>query len=337
MSTAPVAVVGAGSWGTALAALLARSGKDVTLWSFEPDVVEQIQRTRENRSYLEGVSLPSSLRATADLTDALESAQFVISVTPSQFVRSVMTNAAPHLRADAVVVSASKGIETSTQKRMDEVLSEVVGGGLTARFAVLSGPSFALEVARGEPTAVVVASAVEDVAARVQALFQTPSFRVYTNSDVVGVELGGALKNVIALAAGVTAGLGFGHNTLAALITRGLAEMTRLGVALGAQASTFAGLAGMGDLVLTCTGELSRNRSVGYRLGKGETLEAILGEMHAVAEGVKTAQAVHELAERQGVEMPICDEVYQMLVERKRPQDALRSLMGRDPKPEEWS
>jgi glycerol-3-phosphate dehydrogenase (NAD(P)+) len=336
MSAPRVGVIGAGSWGTALAALLAKGGKDVTLWSFEEDVVRQIREAGENTTYLEGVHLPASLKATSSLEEAVASADFLVSVTPSQFVRSVMSRAATHLPAGAVVVSASKGIETSTQKRMDEVLTEVLGKGISDRFAVLSGPSFALEVARDEPTAVVAASALEAVAASVQTLFQTRLFRVYTNTDVVGVELGGALKNVIALAAGVTAGLGFGHNTLAALITRGLAEMTRLGVALGAQASTFAGLAGMGDLVLTCTGELSRNRTVGYRLGRGEALEAILGEMHAVAEGVKTTQAVHELAQKQGVEMPICEEVYRMLVERKRPEEALRSLMGRDPKPEEW-
>ena len=335
MSEAHVAVVGAGAWGTALAAMLAKSGKDVTLWSFEAHVVDEVQAHRENRSYLRGVALPETLEVTTDLRGAIAPADFVVSVTPSQFVRTVMADAAGSLRADAVLVSASKGIETSTLKRMDEVLEEVLGADLPARFAVLSGPSFATEVAREEPTAVVAASTSPQVAERVQALFQTRFFRVYTNTDVIGVELGGALKNVIALAAGVTAGLGFGHNTLAALITRAVAEMTRLGVALGAQPSTFAGLAGMGDLVLTCTGELSRNRTVGYRLGKGETLEAILGEMHAVAEGVKTAQAVHALAQREGVEMPICEEVYRMLVERKHPVDALRSLMGRDPKQED--
>jgi glycerol-3-phosphate dehydrogenase (NAD(P)+) len=316
--------------------VLAGSGKDVTLWSFESDVVEQLQQRHENVTYLPGVALPASLRATSDLAQALTDADFVVSVTPSQFVRSVMAGARRSLRPDAIVVSASKGIETSTLKRMDEVLAETLGEDLSGRFAVLSGPSFAAETARGEPTAVVAASRSSEVAGRVQTLFQTRFFRVYTNADVVGVELGGALKNVIALAAGVTAGLGFGHNTLAALITRALAEMTRLGSALGAQRSTFAGLAGMGDLVLTCTGELSRNRTVGYRLGKGETLEDILGEMHAVAEGVKTAQAVHALAEREGVEMPICEEVYQMLVAGKRPRDAVQSLLSRDPKPEEW-
>jgi glycerol-3-phosphate dehydrogenase (NAD(P)+) len=218
---------------------------------------------------------------------------------------------------------------------MDEVLTAVLGDNLRSRFAVLSGPSFALEVARGQPTAVVVASHEQGVAQHVQRLFQTQLFRVYTNRDVLGVELGGALKNVIALASGTAAGLGFGHNALAALITRGLAEITRLGVALGAQPSTFAGLAGLGDLLLTCTGELSRNRTVGYRLGRGETLEQVLGDLTQVAEGVKTAQAVHDLAQRHQVEMPIAEEVYKMLVEGKGPMEAMQSLMARDPKPEE--
>ena len=335
MSATPVGVVGAGSWGTALAAVLAGNGHDVRLWSFEPHVVEGIAGRGEN-PYLPGVQLPGNLRATASLEEAVGGARVVVSVSPSQFVRGVMQGAREHLAPDAIVVSASKGIETSTLERMDEVLRDVLGEDLAGRFAVLSGPSFAAEVARGAPTAVVAASSSEEVARAVQALFQNHFFRVYTNNDVIGVELGGALKNVIALAAGVTSGLGFGHNTLAAVITRGLAEITRLGVALGAQRTTFAGLAGVGDLVLTCTGELSRNRTVGYRLGRGENLPAILGEMHAVAEGVKTAQAVHDLARRHGVEMPISEEVHAMLVEGKSPEDALRSLMSRDPKPEEW-
>jgi len=336
MTIETVAVLGAGSWGTALAALLARAGHAVTLWSHEAEVATAVRDSHENTAYLPGVLLPTALQATADLQSALETADVVVSVTPSQFVRGVMSRAAPYLRPDTLVVSASKGIELSTLKRMDEVLTEVLQADLRQRFVVLSGPSFAAEVAREEPTAVVVASESGEAAQRTQTLFQTSTFRVYTNSDVVGVELGGSLKNVIALGAGVAAGLGFGHNTRAALITRGLAEVTRLGVALGAQASTFAGLAGMGDLVLTCTGELSRNRSVGVRLGQGESLASILGELHAVAEGVKTAQAVHDLAARHGVEMPISEEVYQILVEGKPPLEALRSLMSRDPRPEEW-
>ncbi|HSG06889.1 MAG TPA: NAD(P)H-dependent glycerol-3-phosphate dehydrogenase [Longimicrobiales bacterium] len=330
------AVVGAGSWGTALAALLARKNHEVTLWSYESSVVEAINRHHVN-PYLEGVTLPGALRCTADLADAVRGAQLVVSVSPSQFVGHVMAAAAAHIAPEATVVSASKGIELDTLRRMDEVLGGVLPSSVMERFCVLSGPSFAAEVARGGPTAVVVASRDQDAAIRAQTLFQTDTFRVYTNADVVGVELAGALKNVIAVAAGCTAGLGFGHNTMAALITRGLAEITRLGVAMGAEKATFSGLAGMGDLVLTCTGSLSRNRTVGYRLGKGETLQAILADMKAVAEGVKTAEAAYALAGRHAVEMPIAEQVYAIVHEGRKPSDALRALMLRDPKPEEWS
>ncbi len=332
-----VTVVGAGSWGTALAGLLSKAGHDVRLWCLEADVAEQITHRSENETYLPGRKLPSDLRATADLAEAVAGAQVVVSVSPSQFVGTVMAEAAPHMAEDAQVVSASKGIEISTLRRMDQVLGDVLSPAQMEGFAVLSGPSFAKEVADEAPTAVVVASADEDAALAAQALFQTDYFRVYTNSDVIGVELGGALKNVIALAAGVAAGLGLAHNTRAALLTRGLAEMTRLGLAMGARASTFSGLAGMGDLVLTCTGELSRNRTVGFRLGQGEPLESILEDMTAVAEGVKTVQAVRDLAGKHGVEMPIAAEVYGMLVIGTEPRQALRTLMQRDPKPEEWS
>ena len=331
-----VAVIGAGSWGTALAALLAKKGREVRLWAFEPEVAEEIQGLGENRTYLPDVKLPLNLECTADLETALSGAGVVLSVSPSQFVGSVMSEAAAYMEEDVLVVSASKGIETSTLRRMDEVLTGVLSPRQMAGFCALSGPSFAREVAEEAPTAVAVASRSENAARQVQELFQTGYFRVYTGVDVIGVELGGALKNVIALGAGVTAGLGFGHNTLAAIVTRGLAEIRRLGVAMGAQASTFSGLAGMGDLVLTCTGSLSRNRTVGFRLGQGETLETILGDMTAVAEGVKTAQAVHDLAERYGVEMPISEEVYGILVMGTQPQRALQNLMERDPKPEEW-
>jgi glycerol-3-phosphate dehydrogenase (NAD(P)+) len=331
-----VGVVGAGSWGTALAALLSRRGHAVTLWSFEPEVVESINDAHEN-PYLAGVALPESLVGTSDLADTVRGAELVLSVSPSQFVRSVMSDAGAAIPEGALLVSASKGIELHSLKRMDEVLAEVVPTPVMERFAVVSGPSFAAEVAVEVPTAVVVGGRTEAVAAEVQAAFQTEYFRVYTNTDVVGVELGGALKNVIALAAGVTAGLGLGHNTMAALITRGLAEIRRLGVAMGAQTATFSGLAGMGDLVLTCTGSLSRNRTVGYRLGQGETLDDILADMTAVAEGVKTAEAVYELARRHGVEMPISEQVYRIVHEGKSPSQALRTLMLRDPKPEDWS
>ncbi len=331
------AVVGGGSWGTALAALLAERGHEVTLWALEPEVVEAVNTRHENTTYLPGHVLPRALRASANVDQAVRGAALVVSVAPSQFVSGVMAEAAPHVAPDALVVSASKGIELTTLRSMDQVLSALLPEATMRRFCALSGPSFAAEVAGRQPTAVVVASRTEEAARRAQALFQTPFFRVYTNNDVVGVELAGALKNVIALAAGVAAGLGYGHNTLAALITRGLAEIKRLGLAMGAHGATFAGLAGMGDLVLTCTGSLSRNRTVGYRMGQGERLDDILADMRSVAEGVKTARAVHELAGRHGVEMPISEEVYAILHEGRAPQDALRRLMARDPKPEEWT
>jgi len=308
----------------------------VTLWSYEEDVARSVNEDRTN-PYLPGIVLPDTLRATHDLAESMGEVDMVVSVSPSQFVERILTEAAPHIPPDALVVSASKGIEITTLRRMDEVVRDVLGPERARRLCVLSGPSFSIEVAREAPTAVVVASDATEAARRVQTLFQTGAFRVYTNTDVVGVTLSGAVKNVIALAAGVTAGLGFGHNTLAALITRGLAEMTRLGVAVGAERATFSGLAGMGDLVLTCTGALSRNRTVGYRLGRGESLDEILTDMKAVAEGVKTAKAVHALAARHDVEMPISREVYAILYEGRKPSDALRTLMLRDPKPEEWS
>ena len=332
-----VAVVGAGGWGTALSAVLAKKGHDVCLWAFEPEVAEQITQRRENVPYLSGIDLPENLKSTADLATALGGAEIVVSVSPAQLVGPVMAEAAPHIADDALIVSASKGIETTTLRRMDEVMSEVLSPAQITGFTVLSGPSFAVEVAREIPTAVVAASDSPDAALAVQDLFQTEYFRVYTGNDVIGVELGGALKNVIALGAGVAAGLGGGLNTLAALITRGLAEMCRLGVAMGAKASTFSGLAGMGDLVLTCTGTLSRNRTVGYRLGQGEALEAILAEMSAVAEGVATAHAVHDLAAQYGVEMPIAEEVFGLVSLGTDPEQALKNLMERDPKPEDWS
>jgi glycerol-3-phosphate dehydrogenase (NAD(P)+) len=328
-----VAVVGAGSWGTALALLLHGKGHRVALWSFEPEVVEAVRRNREN-PFLPGVRIPEELEVVQDLAAAVSGAGLVVSVSPSQFVGGVMREAGAHLDPEALVVSASKGIEMATLRRMDEVLAEVLPDGAMERFSVLSGPSFASEVAGGVPTAVVVAAHRKEVRLRVQGLFSTDRFRVYTSPDVVGVELGGAVKNVIALAAGVVAGLGFGHNTQAALMTRGLAEIARLGVAMGAEARTFSGLAGMGDLVLTCTGELSRNRTVGYRLGQGESLDAVLADMKAVAEGVRTTAGVRALAERHEVEMPIVQQVHAILEGETSPREAVHGLMIRDPKPE---
>jgi glycerol-3-phosphate dehydrogenase (NAD(P)+) len=332
-----VAVVGGGSWGTALATVLVENRHDTVIWAREPEVVAGINDLHENVTFLKGIELPEALRATGSLEEAVSTADVIVNVVPAQFTGRVMTEAARHVRAGAQVVSASKGIEISTLRRMDEVLLDALGPERMEGFTVVSGPSFALEVARHAPTAVVAASADLSAAERVQQLFQNRYFRVYTNPDVIGVELGGALKNVIALAAGMTSGLGFGHNTLAALITRGLAEIARLGQAMGASPATFAGLAGMGDLVLTCTGDLSRNRTVGMRLGRGEPLAKVLSEMSAVAEGVDTVRGAYGLARREGVEMPITGEVHAILVEGRDPKEALSNLMQRDPKPEEWS
>lgn len=332
-----VAVIGAGSWGTALANLLARKGIDTIVWSHRSDVAVAIERDHRNPRYLSEVELDQRLRATADMAEAARGADVVLSVSPSHVVREVMARVAPHLREDALVVSASKGIEMDTLETMDQVLAGVLPPRVAERATYLSGPSFALEVALDLPTAVTVASRSDAAAHATQQLFQTECFRVYTNRDVVGVELGGALKNVVAIASGVVDGLGFGNNTRAALITRGLAEMARLGVALGADPLTFSGLAGMGDLILTCTGELSRNRSVGIDLGRGRTLEEVLGSMTMVAEGVRTARSARDLARKVGVEMPIVEAVYDVLYRGVPPREVVENLMLRAPKAEHWS
>jgi glycerol-3-phosphate dehydrogenase (NAD(P)+) len=331
-----IGVVGAGSWGTTLANLLAKKGHAVRLWSFEEDVTAAIERDRENTVYLPGVTLDDRLEPTSDVREAVAGADVVVSVSPSQHVRGVMAEAAGALREDALVVSASKGIETRSLETMAEVLEDVLPPSMHRSLCFLSGPSFAKEVSLEHPTAVTVASREKRARLRGQGLFQTDYFRVYTTHDIMGVELGGALKNVMALAAGMAAGLGLGHNTRSALITRGLAEMSRLGVALGANPLTFAGLAGMGDLILTCTGDLSRNRTVGFELGQGRSLEDVLGEMRMVAEGVETSRAAHALAEREGIEMPIVAEVHAVLFEGRSPEEAVRNLMLREPKPELW-
>lgn len=331
-----IGVVGAGSWGTTLANLLARNGNEVRLWSYEEDVTAAIAESGQNSVYLPGVDLAPNLSATSDLAAAVDGADVVLSVSPSQHVRRVMEQAAPHIRDDVLVVSASKGIETRTLETMADVLEETLPATRPRTHCFLSGPSFAAEVAREHPTAVTVASRDADSARRAQALFQADYFRVYTSHDVTGVELGGALKNVMALAAGMVAGLGFGHNTMAALITRGLAELTRLSLAMGASERTLAGLSGIGDLILTCTGDLSRNRTVGVELGKGRTLAEVLGEMRMVAEGVETTRATHELARREGIDMPIVAQVHAVLFEERSPAEAVRTLMLREPKPEFW-
>lgn len=329
-----IAVVGAGSWGTALADLLARNGHDVRLWARDPDLVAAIRKTGRNPRYLSEHELSADIEPTSDLDHAVGGAGLVVSATPSHAVREVMTEAAPHIGGDAIVVSTSKGIENETLKRMTEVLGEVLGSGRAARVSVLSGPSFSEEVCRGYPTAVTLAAEDPVVAETAREPFAGPRFRVYTSSDVVGVELGGAVKNIIAIATGIADGLEYGHNARAALITRGLAEISRLGMAFGGERLTFMGLAGLGDLVLTCTGELSRNRTVGVRLGHGETLEQILADMRMVAEGVRTAQSVHDLAQSAEVQMPIANHVYEMLYEAKSPRVVLEELMARELKPE---
>ena len=324
-----IGVIGAGSWGTTLANLLAKKGYDVTLWAYETDLVARMRETRINDLYLEGITLSTNLSFTNDLADAAQDRQVLVLVSPSQVMRHVLKQLKPSLADDCLLVSAAKGIENDTLLTMSEVLLEVLGPEAEQRCAFLSGPSFAREVAVEQPTAVAVAAENLDVASRIQELFSTEYFRVYTNQDVVGVEIGGALKNVIALASGVGDGLGFNHNARAALITRGLVEIARLGEAKGAQEATFYGLAGMGDLVLTCTGDLSRNRSVGIELGRGRKLDEILNKMHMVAEGVKTTLSAHQLATKLGVAMPITEQMYQVLYEDKDPTQAVTDLMMR--------
>ncbi len=331
---ATIGVVGAGSWGTALAKMLAESGHAVTLWAHNPEVARAVRERHENPAYLPGFALPASLGATSDLAEAVRGKEIVLSVSPSHVVREVMSEAAHHLSGDPYVVTASKGVEERTFKTMAGVLGDVLGPRHASRICALSGPSFAREVAAGLPTAVTIAARTHTVAEAAQKAFNTSTFRVYSSEDLVGVEIGGAVKNVIALAAGVSDGLGFGSNTRAALITRGLAETGRLALRLGANPITLSGLAGLGDLVLTCTGDLSRNRAVGLRLGRGESLDAILADMKMVAEGVKNTRSVRALAASVGVEMPITEQMYALLYERKDPRTVVGELMTRGLKPE---
>lgn len=331
-----IAVIGGGAWGTALADLLARKGgfESVTVWAREPDVVESINREHVNHAFLPGAPLGPTLRASGDLGETVRGAEVVVSSAPSHVVRAVMTRLSHALTPEAMVVSVSKGLEPERLQTMSCVLGEVLPPGTP--IAALSGPSFAREVYQRQPTAVVAAARDHAVAQRVQQVFVTNYFRVYSHTDVLGVELGGALKNIIALAAGILEGLGLGHNTRAALITRGLAEISRLGVALGAEPATFAGLAGMGDLVLTATGPLSRNRSLGVELGQGKTLAEALADRATVAEGVNTARAAVTLARRHGVELPIAHQVTEVLFEGKAPRQAVADLMERELKAEQW-
>ena len=326
------AVVGAGAWGTALADLLARNGHDTTLWAREPDVVESVNGRHENARFLPSVALAPGLRATDDVEAAVAGRDLVLFAPPSHVLRVVAASAARAIGSDAVLAVASKGVERDTLAVMTDVVADVLPG---RAVVAASGPSFAAEVARRQPTAIVAAASRPGAAAIVQRALSTPEFRVYTHDDVLGVELGGALKNVMAVATGMVEGLGLGFNSRAALITRGLAEMTRLGVALGARAATFAGLAGMGDLVLTCTGALSRNRAVGEEIGRGRSLAEVLTGRDTVAEGVLNAQSARALAQRAGVEMPIVNAVHGILFEGAPVAAAVGELMTRAPRAEQ--
>ncbi len=329
-----LAIIGGGSWGTALAVLFAPRFPQVRLWVYEKDLALRMSRLRENDTYLPGFELASNVAVTVDLAEALAGADIVLGVMPSHHARRMYAEMAPLLGRSSLIVSATKGLEEGSLLRISQVIREELGEASRSRVAVLSGPTFAKEVARGEPAAVVVASADAHLARRVQQALSGPTLRLYTNTDVVGVEMGAALKNVIAIGAGVCHGLGLGNNTLAALITRGLAEMTRLACAMHAKARTLAGLAGLGDLVLTCTGSLSRNRTVGLKLARGHHLDEILSSTSMVAEGVRTTYAAIELAERNKVDMPITRQMFEMLRHGKPPREALRELMDRTLKDE---
>ena len=326
-----IAIIGGGSWGTALALALTRSSRPhrLTLWAHSADVVEMLRARRVNEIYLSGYELPSDLEVTGGLGKALDEAEVVLGVMPSAHARELYRAMRPHVAPDSIFVSATKGLEPDTHARISEVIAQEMGLDSPSRVAVLSGPSFALEVAAGHPTAVVLSSANEKLASEVQEEFSGPRFRLYTNDDVIGTEIAGAVKNVIAIAAGICTGLDLGTNTVAALVTRGLAEMTRLAVALGGRRETLSGLAGVGDLILTATGELSRNRSVGIELGKGRELPEILGSTRRVAEGVGSAAATLELARRAQVEMPITEQVHTVLTAGRVTRDAIRELMER--------
>ena len=328
-----LAVLGAGSWGTTLAHLLACKGDEVRLWAYEAEVVEAVNRGRENPLFLPGVPLSPRIRAFGDQREAVAGCEVVVSAPPSHAVRSVIKGMADAIPPNTLVVSATKGIETDTLALMSQVFRECWPH---ARYAALSGPSFAVEVCQGQPTAVVAAAGDQETAQAAQRVFATATFRVYSNRDVLGVELGGALKNVIAVAAGIAEGLGMGHNPRAALITRGLAEITRLGVAMGADPLTFAGLAGMGDLVLTTTGSLSRNRSLGVALGQGQRFEDYRSAHRSVAEGANTSRAGAALGRKLGIELPITEQVCDVLFRAKPPRDAIAELMGRELKSEQW-
>jgi len=325
-----IGVIGAGAWGTALGNLLAEKGYEVDLWAFEEEVRADIMRERENKVFLPGTRLSENLRPSNDLDEVADQKDMLLLVVPSHVFRSVAAKLVHRPTESTLIVSASKGIENETHLTMSGILQQLLPPRLHGQIAVLSGPSFAKEVAKKIPTAVTAATRAPDVATKVQTTFATPYFRVYTSYDVIGVELGGAAKNVMAIAAGMSDGLGLGYNTRAALITRGITEIQRLGIRLGANPQSFMGLSGIGDLVLTCTGNLSRNWTVGHKLGQGMKIETILSQTRTVAEGVKTTKSVYNLSRNLGVEMPIAEQVYRILYEDLDPKEALRILMSRD-------
>ncbi|MGA2197159.1 MAG: NAD(P)H-dependent glycerol-3-phosphate dehydrogenase [Bryobacteraceae bacterium] len=329
-----LAIIGAGSWGTALAMALGPRFERVRLWVYETDLAARMAASRGNDVYLPGFQLPSNVEVTSSLGAALEDASIVLSVVPSHLVRSLYQQMLPHLTESMAFVSATKGLENGTLLRMSEVIGSVLAPRMAAPVAVISGPTFAREVAAGQPTALVVSSADGALAGRIQEAFSGPAFRLYTSSDTIGVEIGGSIKNIVAIGAGVLRGLGLGDNPMAALITRGLAEMTRLAVAMGGRAQTMAGLAGLGDLVLTCNGDLSRNRMVGMELARGRKLDEIVHSMRMVAEGIKTTNAAVDLAKRHSVEMPIAGRMFEMLHSDLEPRVAIQRLMERSLKGE---
>ncbi len=331
-----VTVLGAGSWGTTLALVLNQNNHLVTCWSFDKNDIEAIKKSKENKKFLPGITIPDSINFSNDLQASINSAEVIIVAIPSHAVRPVVQSIDLSAKKDLIWVNVAKGIENQTLLRVSQVIEEV-GQVSSENIGVLFGPSHAEEVSREIPTAIVSASKSRETATLVQNLFMTPYFRVYANLDIVGVELGGALKNIIAVAAGICDGAGFGDNTKAALITRGLVEINRLGVKMGAKPDTFAGLSGMGDLIVTCMSRHSRNRYVGEQIGKGRTLQEVLDEMVMVAEGVKTTASAYELSQKEGIEMPITEQVYKTLFEGKPPAEAMRNLMTRASKIEDWS
>ena len=332
-----ISVIGAGSWGTAIGLLLSRKGYAVKMWDYDPEHVQKLKKDRENKEHIAGVSFPETLYLEPDIKKAVEHSQIIVMVIPSHGFRAVIKQVIPIINEDAIIVSATKGIENETMATMSEIINQSVNeekkdSSITT--AVLSGPSFAREVADMVPTAVTIACKDPKIALYLQEIFNADYFRVYTSDDIVGLEVSASLKNIVAIAAGICDGLGFGTNTRAALITRGLTEIVRLGKALGAHAETFYGLSGMGDLVLTCTGDLSRNRTVGLLLGEGKTLDEIRKMMNMVAEGIKTTKSVYELKRKLNIEMPILEQVYKILYENKNCKEAVNDLLQRDLKAE---